>query len=62
MPPRSFASYSPFPDEDNMEILKPLDDNFFAASAPIPVPAAVNTATLLLSMKILLAENKKNVY
>ena len=46
MPPKSFASCLPFPDEDKIEILKPLDAKFFAASAPIPVPAAVKTATL----------------
>ena len=40
------ALWDRFPDEDNIEILKPLEANFFAAAAPIPVPAAVNTATL----------------
>ena len=33
-----------------IDILNPSDNNFFAASAPIPVPAAVKIATLSLFM------------
>jgi len=40
------------PEEDRMEILKPSDANCLAASAPMPVPAAVKIATLFLFINL----------
>ena len=38
---------------DFWEDILELDDNFFAASAPIPVPAAIKTATFLILPSIM---------
>src|SRR5688572_25538745 len=45
-PPSSLANASPLPDDDRIATLKPSDASRRAASAPMPLPPAVITATL----------------
>ena len=53
MPFSSFARLSALPDEDIIPTLKPLEDKCLAASAPIPVPDAINNATFSIYKLVL---------
>ena len=47
-PPRSLASFSPFPEEDIIATSYPLECKCLAASAPIPEPEAINAAIFFI--------------
>ena len=60
IPPSDFANFSPLPDEDNIPTINFFLARCFAASAPIPDPAAINKATFLIFfMKLIFLQANK---